>query len=102
MTTLEMWSLLVGFFLPLAISAIQRASWSNPVRAAVAFGVCVLAGLGTVWLAGNFSTKNIVSSVLLVLVTALATYKGLWKPSGVAPAIETATSPKETPKLTGV
>jgi hypothetical protein len=93
MSNLEMWSLLVGFFLPLVIAAIQRASWSNPVRAAVAFVSCVVAGLGTVWLAGNFNTKDIVSSILVVLVTALATYKGLWKPSGVGPQIESATSP---------
>jgi hypothetical protein len=98
-----MWSLLVGFFLPLAISAIQQADWSNPVRAAVAFVVCVLAGLGTVWLAGDFDTTDVVSSVLLVLVTALATYKGLWKPAGVTPAIEAATSPgRSRPKPTGV
>lgn len=91
MTNLEMWSLLVGFFLPLVISAIQRASWSNPVRALVALGACVVAALGTVWLAGDFNTKDIVSSVLLVLVTALATYKGLWKPTGVSPGIEAHT-----------
>jgi NO-binding membrane sensor protein with MHYT domain len=61
----------------------------------VAFAVCVVAGFGTVWLAGKFNTADIVSSILIVLVTALSTYKGLWKPTGIAGKVETATSPSQ-------
>lgn len=97
MTSLEMWSLVVGFFMPLIIAAVQRSSWSNPVRALVALVMCIIAAFGTVWLAGDFNTDDVVSSILLVLVTSIATYKGLWKPTEVAPKIEAATSPGPTP-----
>ena len=33
----EMWALIVGFFLPPIIAVIQKASWSDSVRAIVAF-----------------------------------------------------------------
>lgn len=90
---LEMWALLVGFVLPLVISALEQSTWSNGIRSAVAFVVCVIAGGITAWIAGDFDTNDIVTAALIVLTTALATYKGLWKPTGIAPKIEAATSP---------
>ena len=91
MTNLQMWALLVGFLMPLLISALQRSTWPNPLRALIAFLACAVAGLVTAWLGGDFNTTDIVSAVLVVLTTALATYKGLWKPTGVSPRIESAT-----------
>lgn len=93
MSNVQMWALLVGFLMPLLISALQQSTWSNPLRAGIAFLACAIAGGVTAWLAGDFKTTDIVSAVLVVLTTALATYKGLWKPTGVAPAIESRTSP---------
>ena len=93
MTNIQMWTLLVGFFMPPVIAVIQQAHWAVRLRALVTFAVCVVASLVTVWLTGEFNTKDVVASILTVLVTALATYRGLWKPTGVAPSIEAATSP---------
>jgi len=98
MSNLEMWSLLVGFFMPLVIAAVQRSTWTNPVRALVALLMCIVAAFGTVWFAGEFDTNDIISSILLVLVTSIASYKGLWKPTAVAPKIEAATSPTPQPE----
>jgi ABC-type uncharacterized transport system permease subunit len=97
MSNLEMWSLVVGFFMPLVIAAVQRSTWQPPLRALVALIMCIIASLGTVWFAGEFNTDDVISSILLVLVTSISTYKGLWKPTAVAPKIEAATSPGPTP-----
>ena len=88
-----MWALLVGFLMPLLIAVLQRSTWPLQLRAGIAFIVCAIAGGVTAWLAGDFDANDVVSSILVVLTTALATYKGLWKPTGFAGSIESATSP---------
>ncbi len=94
MTDLEMWSLLVGFLLPPAIALIQRKSWSDGIRALVAFAACVVAALGTCYFNGSLDGKSLVSAILTVVVTAIATYKGFWHKTGVSDAIERLTNGK--------
>lgn len=92
MSNLEMWSLIVGFLLPPALAIVQQSKWPDSVRAIVAFIACAVAGAVTAYLQGDLNLERWVESALVVLVTAIATYKGFWKPT-VAPAIESATSP---------
>ena len=100
-TNLAMWGLVVGFLSPLVISVIQQPSWSQQVRSLVMFAFALVAGFGTAWLGGQLNGTDITTSVLIVMVTAISTYEGLWKKTGLASVIELATSPK--PKaLTGV
>lgn len=94
MTDLEMWSLLVGFFLPPAIALIQRKSWSDGIRALVAFAICIIAALGTCYFNGSLDGRSLVSAMLTVVVTAIATYKGFWHKTGVSDAIERLTNGK--------
>jgi len=78
------------------LAIIQQPKWPSTVRAVVTFIACVIAGLITVAVAGdlNFSDPNQwITSVLFVLVTAVATYKGFWKPTNIAPKIEGTSSP---------
>lgn len=91
---LAMWSLLVGFLMPNAIAILQQPRWSDGVRAMLTFVLCLVAGAGTAYFEGELTGRRAVSAVLLVLVTTLATYRNFWKPVGVAPAIESATSPR--------
>ena len=85
----EMWALIVGFFLPPIIAVIQKASWSDSVRAIVAFLACTIASLGTLYFSGSVDAwANTPKVFLLVMVTTIATYQGFWKPTGVAGAIE--------------
>ena len=95
MENLEMWNLVIGFLLPLAIAVPQQAKWSDAVRATVAFGICALAAVGTCYFSDEFTGKALVTSALTILVAAISTYKMFWKPIGIAPKIEVATSPKE-------
>ena len=84
-----LWLSLVGFFSPLAIAVIQQARWTTRTKSLVAFGFYVAAV--TAWLQGIFTTSGLVVAVLVVFVTAGNAYQLLWKPTGVAPAIESHT-----------
>lgn len=94
MSNLAMWSVIVGFFLPAVIAVIQQPTWSQPVRAIVTFVVSLVAGAGTAYFNGDLTAADWVSASLIILVSAISIYKGLYQPTGVGPAIETATSPK--------
>lgn len=97
MTNLAMWSMIVGFFLPLLLSVVQQPKWPSYVRSIVMFLGCLVASAGTVLLQGEFTGERWLESALLIVVTTIATYKGLWKPVEIAPAIEEATSPTPSP-----
>lgn len=93
MTNIEMWSMIVGFALPPALAVVQQTGWSPRLRAVVAFLACLAAAVGTVLVQQDgWDTQKWVESSLLILVTALATYRNFWKPTGIAPAIETKTN----------
>ena len=92
MTDFEMYSLLVGFFLPPVLAIVQQSSWSDRLRAVVAFVACLLAGAGVAYFQGDLTGKRFITGALVVMVTGLATYRNFWKPTGVAPAIETKTN----------
>lgn len=95
---LAMWNLIVGFIsATFVLPVIQQPRWSSARRAAVTFVYSVIVGLGTAFFTGAFShlddVRAGITSVLLTLVAAIASYRGFAKPVGVAPAIENATSP---------
>lgn len=97
LNNVELWSLIVGFFLPLAISVVQQQRWGSGFRAVVGFVVCLVAAAGTVFFThGLHVDEHLVKSALLVIVTAQATYSNLWKPTGVSPSVEAATTPNST------
>lgn len=94
MTNAEMWALLVGFFLPLAVSVVVQPRWPSHVKAIVTFLLCVVAAIGTVWTQDvDVGGQTLTKAILTVLVGAVTGYRGLWKPTGVAEAVESATSP---------
>lgn len=92
MSNLAMWSLIVGFLLPPAIAVVQQPRWSEPVRAIVMFVVCLIAAAGTAYFQGDLTGRRWIQAALLIVVATIATFKGLWKPTRVAPEIEAATS----------
>lgn len=93
MNNAAMWAGIVGFFMPHLIAVVQQPGWSEGLRSVITFVASVVAAIGTVLIQhGGWSWHDWVSSTLLILVTAIATYHGLWKPTGVAPSIEKSTS----------
>lgn len=94
MSNTDMWSLIVGFFLPIGIAFVQQQKWQTAFRAAVGFALCLLAAVGTVLIqVGSWDWHKWIQSALLIVVTAISTYEGFWKKTGIGPAIERATSP---------
>lgn len=92
MSNLEMWALIVGFFLPVVLSVLIQSHWSTQVQAVFAFVACAVAGAGTAYFQGDLTGKRFVEAGLVILVTSIATYKGFWHPTKVAPAIEEKTT----------
>lgn len=92
MSNLEMWALIVGFALPPALAFVMQSDWSARLQSVIAFLACAVAGAGTAYLQGDLTGERFVEAGLVILVTTIATYKGFWKPTGVAPAIETKTN----------
>lgn len=93
-SNLAMWSLIVGFFVPIVTAIVIRQGWAPGLKSIANFVIATVAALGTVYFKGNLDTSNknvIISSVLLVVVTSIASYHGLLRPTAVAPSIEKAT-----------
>lgn len=86
-----LWLLAVGFFSPLVIAVIQQSRWSVRRQSIVAFAFYVVVAAVTAWLQGIFNTFGIIAAFLAIFVTAATAYRNLWKPTGIAPAIEAAT-----------
>jgi len=92
-TNFAMWSLIVGFFAPPVIAIVQQQKWSNAFRAVVTFVLALVAGAGTAYFQGDLTGKRFVEASLIILVAAISTYHGFWKPTEIGPKIEKATSP---------
>lgn len=93
MSKLEMWALVVGFLLPPVLALVQQTQWSDRLRSVVAFVACLIAGAGTVYVQQEeWDWSDWMSTSLVVLVTAVATFRNFWKPTGISTAIEQKTN----------
>lgn len=94
MSNLELWSGVVGFFLPLVMAVIIQTGWQQQIQAVLAFLAVLVASAVTVFLqTDDWDWSNWLNSALVILVTTISAYKGFWKPTGIAPTIEEKTSP---------
>ncbi len=92
MNDLTMWSAIIGFVMPAAIAFVNQARWSKPLKGVVAFMLCMIAAAVTVWIRGEFVTGAWLHSAVVVFFAAVGTYHTWWKPSGIGPTVEAATS----------
>lgn len=86
----------MGFLLPNLVAVIQQPKFSSTNRAIITALVSVIGGFGTAYFTDQFKWDDIIGSVLITGVAAITFYKGFWQPTGVAPAIENATSKTDT------
>lgn len=93
MDNLTALNLIVGFVAPIIISVINRPTFDSRLKVLVMVLVSVVAGFGTAYFSDQFNAEDVTSSVMTVMVAAITAYTGIFKPSGVAPKIELATSP---------
>lgn len=92
MDKLTMWAAIVGFLMPPAIALITQTQWAKPLKGLVAFALCLIAAAVTVWLSAEWDGGDYVKTAMIVFAAAVGTYHVWWKPSGIAPSIEAATS----------
>ncbi|MFZ3557226.1 hypothetical protein [Streptomyces sp. BH055] len=88
----------VGAFLPILTAVVQRPAWSAEVKRAVAVALALVAGVVTVLVAGGWQQlqdgSQACTTILAVVAAAQATYDVIWKPTQIAPAVESITSPR--------
>lgn len=88
---------LVGFLLPLLIAVIQKERWRNSIRVAVGTASCAVAAVITTWADGKLNFHDLAASAVIIFILTKTTYLAVWKPSGLAPAIQNATGGANTP-----
>ncbi len=91
MTNFQQWALIVAFFVPIVVAAINREPWPAPLKAFVFFVVSLIAAAGTAYFQGDLTGKRWLDASLLIVAAAAAFYKGLHKPIGTTDAIEKIT-----------
>jgi uncharacterized membrane protein len=92
--SIQSWPMILAFVLPLVIAVIVRQQWSRTAKSICMFVVSFVATLGTMYLNGalnDVSAQTFVARFLTVVVATIAFYNGIWKPTGVAPAVEERT-----------
>lgn len=77
-----MWGSIEAFVLPIAISFIIAETWSEQLKAASAFLICMVCSAITAYFTLGFHGE-IVTFALAVTVAAIALYKLSYKPMGL-------------------
>lgn len=81
-----------GVAMPFLIAIINQSHWSPKVRGVVAFAACLGAAALLSALHGTLTLTHWRDSAILVTGAAMVMYHALWRPSGLAPALEDATT----------
>ncbi|MFK0182090.1 hypothetical protein ACIQVR_39770 [Streptomyces xanthochromogenes] len=92
LTDAELWAAALGYVLPPVIAIVNQPKWSGALRALFMLIVAGADGLGSAYFTGEFSGKTAITCVLTAAVAIGIAYHTVWKPSGIAPGIEVATS----------
>lgn len=88
----ELWAAALGYVLPPVIAIVAQPRWSGAVKGLFMLVVAVLDGLGTAYFNDQFHGKTIVTCMLTAAIAIGVAYHTVWRPSGIAPGIERATS----------
>lgn len=78
-TDASLFAIIVGFLQPIVLNFILQSGWKDRTQALVAFAFSVLTGGLTAFFLGAFNGLSIVTTVLLVFVVSISSYKGFWQ-----------------------
>lgn len=84
-----------GVAMPFLIALLNQTHWSPKLRGFVAFAACLGASALLAALHGTLSVGSWRDTAILVTGAAMVMYHALWKPSGLAPVVESATTLSE-------
>ncbi|MFC8676664.1 hypothetical protein ACFUEN_28765 [Streptomyces griseorubiginosus] len=97
LTDAQLWAAVLGYLLPPLIAIPVQRHWAGPVKGIFMLLVAAGDGLGTAYFNGELSGRSVVTCTLTAALAIGVAYHTLWKPSGIAPRIEGATSTRTTP-----
>lgn len=86
--------------LPPAIAVVNQLRWSAQLKGIIALLVCALYALVVTWIRGPLDFHDWRNTLLGVAAAAFAAHHLWWRPSGIVPSIEAATSTGAAPALT--
>jgi hypothetical protein len=89
--------LIGAVLMPPVIAVVNQAHWARAVKALIAVAACLIAAVITLWLRGPIDFHDWRNTAVVVVGSALAGYRLWWQPSGIAPAIEAATTANGAP-----
>lgn len=92
MPTDTMWTMFLGVFAPLLVAVINQWHWPGWLKVLVTGIVCTLLAVGQLFYTGHLDGHDLPRTALVLALTAVAAYHWVWRPSGLAPSIEIATS----------
>jgi hypothetical protein len=89
--------------MPPVIALLNQRRWSSPVKGVVALVACLVAALVVEFVRGPIESGDWRDTALVVAGSAFVSFRTFWAPSGIAPALEKATSaaPDEPPPPQG-
>lgn len=82
---------LAGVVVPLLVGIVTKMAAPAGLKAIVNAALTALGGLVATIVPGAFRWHPFLASWATAWVVSVATYYGLWKPTGVAPAIHSST-----------
>jgi hypothetical protein len=90
---IQEWQAILAFVQPIILAFIIQSGWSRAVQSTFAFLFSVAATTVGIWLHGDFNgVTDWVTSFMTVFAMSIPFYYGFWKPTGIAPRVEAATS----------
>jgi ribose/xylose/arabinose/galactoside ABC-type transport system permease subunit len=81
-----------GVVMPFLIAAVNQSYWNAKLKGAIAFLLCLGAAALLAALHGTLTLAQWRDTAIVVTGAALVMYHSLWKPSGIAPAVEDTTT----------
>ncbi len=88
---IDQWTTVAGVLLPLVIAVINRQAWGSIAKSLMALLVCVVVAGGDVYFKGAFSMRAWSQTALYIFFIVVTTYVGIWRPTGLAAAVEKRT-----------
>ena len=90
LSDIALWNIIIGFIAPLVVALVARPALNPWAKIAIQVAFCLVVGVITAYLYGQFDGRGIVSAVLLTFAVSILAYKGFWKQ--VTPELKEKTS----------
>ena len=89
---LTLFAILSGVVIPLLVGLITKLQASSGIKAILNFGLSAITAAVALESEANFNWKTFAVNFALTWVVSIATYYGLWKPTGVSGTVQEETA----------